>query len=519
MKVIFRITTLTCLSIALITPCAVSEAGLFDTNKNKTPNASGEKAIEARTIETPLLPDNNKRPGSFADMAEILLPTVVNISSTVKIPEAEEMENVVPHFPEGSPFEDFFERFMDQQLPGNPMMPSSSLGSGFVIDAEKGYIITNNHVIKDAEEVRVTLHNDATVEAEIIGRDEKTDLAVLKIDPTGKNLTAAPFGDSDIIRVGDWILAIGNPFGLGGTVTAGIISARARDINSGPYDDYLQTDASINRGNSGGPMFNLQGEVIGINTAIFSPTGGSVGIGFAIPMALAKPIINQLIEYGHTRRGWLGVRIQSVTDEIAESLGLDKARGALVASITPGGPAESAGIEAGDIILEFNGTKIDEMKRLPRVVAETKIETDVPVTVLRKGEERKLTVKIGELEKAEENGLLDSQTQLTRKGTELEELGIALSELTGDLRNEYSVDETIENGILITDVNPASDAATRGLIEGDVIVEINQTAVNTVADVKKAVADAKAQKRTTVLLLVNRSSDVRFVAIKIGENE
>lgn len=520
MKPLLRTALLSCASLTLIIPHApAAHAGLFGSNKDKTSgNTTTGQIQETRVIETPLLPGNDKRPGSFADLAEILLPTVVNISSTVKIPDAQSMENIIPHFPEGSPFEDFFERFMERQGPGmnnGPIMPSSSLGSGFIIDAEQGYIITNSHVIKDAEQVRVTLHNDETVEAQIIGRDEKTDLAVLKIDPTGKDLTAAAFGKSDAIRVGDWILAIGNPFGLGGTVTAGIISARARDINSGPYDDYLQTDASINRGNSGGPMFNLQGEVIGINTAIFSPTGGSVGIGFAIPSSLAEPVINQLIEYGHTRRGWLGVRIQSVTDEIAESLGLNKARGALVASVTPGGPAEKAGIEAGDIILEFNGTKIDEMKRLPRVVAETKIDTDVSVVVLRKGQEQNLSVKIGELEKAEESGLLDSPTQITRKGTDLEDLKISVGEITGNLREEYAIDQTIDSGILITDVDPSSNAAAQGIIPGDVIVEVNQTAVKTVADVQKAIAEAKTKKRTSVLLLINRDSDIRFVAVKL----
>ena len=290
---------------------------------------------------------------SFADLAERLLPSVVNVSSTQKIAKTEAMPDLpdFPQFPEGSPFEDFFEEFMDRRG-GNgqngelaPSLPPASLGSGFIIDGENGYIITNNHVVRDAEEVRVTFSDDTTMEAEIVGRDEKTDLAVLQVK-TDKKLVGVDFGNSDIMRVGDWILAIGNPFGLGGTVTSGIVSARQRDINSGPYDDFIQTDASINRGNSGGPMFSLEGKVIGINTAIFSPSGGSVGIGFAIPSNLARPVIDQLIKFGRTRRGWLGVRIQTVTDEIAESLGLKKARGALVAGVTEGGPAEGIKIKS-----------------------------------------------------------------------------------------------------------------------------------------------------------------------------
>ena len=499
------------LSILII---AQPAAAFFGDKKDKDKNTA--PAATEQTSPAPI----QTRPGSFADLAEHLLPTVVNISSTVKTTrEEDEIEEMMPRFPEGSPFQDFFEHFMERQHPGIPSLPSASLGSGFIIDAEKGYIITNNHVIQDAQEVRVTLHNEASVEAEIIGHDEKTDLAVLKIDPKTHTLTAAPFGNSDTIRVGDWILAIGNPFGLGGTVTAGIISARARDINSGPYDDYLQTDASINRGNSGGPMFNLEGEIIGINTAIFSPTGGSVGIGFAIPSSLAKPVIAQLIEYGKTRRGWLGVRIQSVTDEIAESLGLNKARGALVASVTAGGPAEKAGINAGDIILEFNGKAIGEMRELPRVVAETKIDTAAKVKLLHKGKEKTLTVTIGELEKAEENGWLGSPVETARKGTKIDELGFSVTAISDTIRDEYAIDENIEHGVLITEINPDSEAAESGLISGDVIIDINQTTIKTADDIIKTVTDAKAKKRSSVLLLINRDGDVRFVALKIADDK
>jgi serine protease Do len=324
-------------------------------------------------------------PDGFAEIVQPLLPAVVNISSTQKMeaqPDPQDMPEM-PQFPEGSPFQDFFEQFMENRQ-GMPMVPQASLGSGFVIDAQNGYIVTNNHVIRDAEEIRVTFQDDITIPAELIGTDEKTDLAVLKVK-TDHKLTAVSFGNSDVLRVGDWVVAIGNPFGLGGTVTAGIVSARARDINSGPYDDFIQTDASINRGNSGGPMFDLKGQVIGINTAIFSPSGGSVGIGFAIPSALAKPVIDQIIKFGRTRRGWLGVRIQEVTDDIAESLGLPNNQGALVASVTEKGPAQAAGLEAGDVILELNGQKVSAMRSLPRLVAEAPIDTEADLVFWRDG--------------------------------------------------------------------------------------------------------------------------------------
>ena len=468
-------------------------------------------------------------PSSFADLAEKLLPSVVNVSSTQKIEEDEEEDlgmPEMPQFPPGSPFEDFFEEFMDRRGNGGngrglgPALPAASLGSGFIIDAENGYIITNNHVIRDADEVRVTLHDDSTIQAKIIGRDEKIDLAVLKVD-TKKTLHAVNFGNSDVMRVGDWIVAIGNPFGLGGTVTSGIVSARQRDINSGPYDDFIQTDASINRGNSGGPMFNLNGDVIGINTAIFSPTGGSVGIGFAIPSNLAKPVIDQLIEFGHTRRGWLGVRIQTVTDEIAESLGMDKARGALIASITAGGPAENTKLKAGDVIVEFDGKPVDEMRALPRIVAETPIGKAVGLKYWRDGKERKAKVSIGELEKAEEDGLLtsanDDEPEKKTKGIKIEKVGMSVSILNKDDRKIFNVPDDV-NGALITKVDPRSEAAEKGLGAGDVIVEINQKSVETPKGVIAMIKKAEKSKRPSVLLLVNREGDVRFVALKL-ENE
>lgn len=460
--------------------------------------------------------------GSFANLAEILTPAVVNISTTQKM-VGEESGPIMPdmELPPGSPFEDFFEQFMDRTAPHMQMMPQSSLGSGFIIDAEKGYIITNNHVVRDADNVRVTFHDDETVHAEIIGRDDKTDIAVLQVK-TDKKLMQVHFGDSDKMRVGDWVVAIGNPFGLGGTVTAGIVSARQRDINSGPYDDFIQTDASINRGNSGGPMFNLAGEVIGINTAIFSPSGGSVGIGFAIPANLAKPVIDQIIKYGHTRRGWLGVRIQGVTEEIAESLGLKGVKGALVATVTKDSPASKADVEAGDIILEFNGQKVNEMRELPRIVAETEIGTTAKMVLWRDGQEKTVSVQIGELEKAEEEGLLEASgfgdNIPAAKGTEIASIGLTVKGLNDAVRREFGLPRDVE-GVIVTEVETSSEAARKGLTIGDLIIEINQSAVKTPDEVNKAVEQAKKDNRKSVLLLVNGGNDTRFVALRLDESK
>lgn len=458
-------------------------------------------------------------PESFADLAAQLLPSVVNISTTQLSKsrpsrgQGQERSPDQPQVPPGSPFEEFFKDFFERGPQGDRPRRNNSLGSGFIIDPA-GFIVTNNHVIAEADEVTVTLHDDTTLKAEIVGRDAKTDLAVLKVK-TDRKLSAVKFGNSDITRVGDWVLAIGNPFGLGGTVTAGIVSARARDIQQGPYDDFLQTDASINKGNSGGPMFNLAGEVIGINTAIFSPSGGSVGIGFAIPVSLARPIIDQLRQYGKTRRGWLGVRIQQVSDEIAESLGLDKARGAMVASVSPNGPAEKAKIEPGDVVLNFDGKDVTEMKRLPRIVAETPIDKNVVVSLWRKGKEVKVNVVVEELNEAD-TASLQPDTGKGKEGSKatVDALGLGLAKLNPDLRDKYDIDAAVD-GVVVTDVTADSPAAQKGMRAGDVIVEVAQEQVKEPKDVAEKVKKAKAAGRKSVLLLVDRQGDLRFVAIKL----
>lgn len=489
--------------------------GRAEVSSNPAP-ANPPPAVAAPSATPIPLPNGAPREG-FASLAEQLLPAVVNISTTQTLARRRAGPEL-PQFPPGSPFEEFFKDFFDQKGQDAPPRRATSLGSGFVIDAKAGFVVTNNHVIQDADEITVILHDDTNVKAEVVGRDTKTDLALLRIQ-TDKPLVAVQFGDSDQIRVGDWVIAIGNPFGLGGTVTAGIVSARARDINAGPYDDFLQTDASINRGNSGGPMFNLQGAVIGINTAIFSPSGGSVGIGFAIPSNLAKPVVDQLREFGRTRRGWLGVRIQAVTPEIAENLGLQKTVGALVASVTAAGPAEKAGIQAGDVITTFDNREVEEMRRLPRMVAETKIGRDVPVTIWRKGKEVKVRVQVGELERAEEEGLIAAAPDAEPKketNREFDRLGLELSELTATLREKFEIEANLR-GVVVTDVNKESVAAEKGIRAGDVIVEVNQQEVAAPADVAEKVQEAREQGKKSVLLLIDRQGDLRFVALSIAE--
>ena len=351
-----------------------------------------------------------KGPESVADLAEGLLDAVVNISTSQTIAGTDGPATVpMPQLPEGSPFQDFFDEFFKKGGPGGEeggggqnSRKAQSLGSGFVLDAAEGIIITNNHVIADADEITANFTDGSKLVAKLIGTDPKTDIAVLKVEPKGKTLKAVKFGDSDKARIGDWVMAIGNPFGLGGTVTVGIISARNRDISSGPYDRFIQTDAAINRGNSGGPLFNMDGEVIGINSAIISPTGGSIGLGFSIPAELAIGVVAQLRQFGETRRGWLGVRIQPVTDDIAESLGMASAEGALIAGVIKGGPVDKGELIAGDVVKSFDGKKIVEMRDLPRMVAESPVGKVVDLVIVRKGKEQSVKVTLGRLEDGEQ---------------------------------------------------------------------------------------------------------------------
>jgi len=448
-------------------------------------------------------------PDSFADLAERLLPAVVNVSTTQQIKEEDLSQQEL---------DEFFKDFFDRQRRGEEPRKATSLGSGFVIDAS-GYIVTNNHVIEDADEITVRLHDNTELKATLVGTDDKTDLALLKVEPKTP-LVAVDWGDSDETRIGDWVLAIGNPFGLGGSVTAGIVSARQRDINAGPYDDFIQTDASINRGNSGGPMFNMDGKVIGINTAIYSPSGGSVGIGFAIPSNLARNVVAQLKNFGHARRGWLGVRIQSVSEELAEGLRLPSVTGALVANVTQGGPADAAGIKQGDVILEFNGRAIDEMRKLPRAVAETAINETVPVVIWRQGERKTMDVVVGELDEAAEVAAADKPSEPKPEpgaaAGEIPLLGLSITEITDALRQQYKLEAEV-SGVVVTDVVDAGPAAERGIQVGDVVVEVDQKAVANPADVARRVKDAKDNGYRVVTLLIYRAGDYQWVAVRIDK--
>jgi len=475
----------------------------------------------AATIVWPVLagPAQARGPESISDVAEQVIDAVVNISTkqTVDISN----NGAMPQLPPGSPFEDFFEEFNKNRRgqggkPGGDTTPRrvNSLGSGFIIDST-GLVVTNNHVIADADEVSVILNDGTTLKAEILGRDTKTDLALLKVTPASP-LKAVKFGDSDKLRLGEWVIAIGNPFSLGGTVTAGIVSARNRDINSGPYDNYIQTDAAINRGNSGGPLFNLNGEVIGVNTAIISPSGGSIGIGFAVPSKTVVGVIDQLREFKEVRRGWLGVRIQQVTDEIAESLSVKPARGALIAGIDDKGPAKPAGIEPGDVVVKFDGKDIKEMRDLPKIVAETPVGKDVEVTIIRKGKEEKKTVKLGRLDDAEKKvASATKDTPSDDKPVVKKALGLDLANISDDLRKKFKIKDKVK-GVVITGVDAGSPAAEKRLAPGMVIAEVQQQPVGNAADLQKRVDQLKKDgKKAVVLLVVSPDGDPSFVAISL----
>jgi serine protease Do len=454
-------------------------------------------------------------PVSVADVAEGLQDSVVNISTTQTLKGSADNSPSGPG-PKGSPFEEFFDDFFDDE--DNQGLPRkvSSLGSGFVIDPS-GLVVTNNHVIEGADEIIINFTDGTKLQVtKILGHDPKTDLALLKVEPK-KPLKAVTFGDSGKMRVGDWVMAIGNPFGLGGSVTVGIISATKRDINAGPYDDFLQTDAAINRGNSGGPLFNMDGQVIGVNTAIISPTGGSIGIGFAVPSNSAVQVIDQLKQYGETRRGWLGVQVQNVTEEIATSLGLQEPKGALVAKVSPDSPAAAAGIQPSDVILKFDGQPIENMRSLPRAVASTAIGKSVAVELLRKGHAMDLNVTIGRLPEEEDvEDAVKSEEELAPEPEREDLLGLSIAPLTDALRERYGIGQSIE-GVIITEVKPNSPAAQKDVKPGDVIVEVTQEKVKQPQDVKaRLLAVRKSGRRSVLLLLSDAKGELRFVAVPTG---
>ena len=482
---------------------------------------------------------SNGVPFSFADLAERLEDAVVNISTSQKVtvssgdqpditvppksdpapPKSDKSENSE----KSAPFDDFLNEFFDHKPDSNADNEPrrvQSLGSGFVIDAS-GLIVTNNHVIADADEITANFRDGSKLTAELVGHDEKTDLALLRVKPKHP-LKSVSFGDSDKLRVGEWVMAIGNPFGFAGSVTVGIVSALDRDINSGPYDRYIQTDASINRGNSGGPLFNLAGDVIGINTAIMSPTGGSIGIGFSIPAEIAAPVVDQLRQFGETRRGWIGVRIQEVNDEIAEGFGMDKAMGALIAGVTPDGPAAKAGLQAGDVVVEFNGKPVAAMRQLPQFVASTSPDKAVDLVVLRNGERKTLKITIGVLNEAAGGatmasapGKLDEpDTPDQAEPGPAAAFGLTLAPITDADRKKFDIGAEVK-GVLVTAVQAGSPAEEKRLQPGEVIVEIGQKPVASPEDVTKRLAELKADGRRSALFLVSGAkNELRFVSLR-----
>ncbi len=463
-----------------------------------TPDAEAQSTADAPEAARPL---------TFADLAEQVSPAVVNITTSTMVSAPAGPQGIVP---EGSPFEEFFRDFQDRG--DSAPRRSSALGSGFVISAD-GYVVTNKHVIEGADEINIEFFSGKTLEAEVVGTDASTDIALLKVE--GDELPYVEFGDStgEGARVGDWVMAMGNPLGQGFSVSAGIVSARGRAL-SGTYDDYIQTDAAINRGNSGGPLFNMAGEVIGVNTAILSPNGGSIGIGFAMSSDVVTEVVDQLQEYGETRRGWLGVRIQDVTPDMVGAIdGLETAAGALVTDV-PEGPAMEAGMEAGDVITSFDDNEVPDTRDLVRMVGRAPVGEAVPVTVRRGGETVDLTVTLGRREEAD--AAVPASAQGSGDAEETEMFGLTLSELTPELRQQLELPENAE-GLVVTDVDPASDAAEKGVVAGDVITEAGQQPVASVADFDARIEEAREAGRKSLLLLVRRGGDPRFVALGLED--
>ncbi|MFS8111815.1 Do family serine endopeptidase [Rhizobium jaguaris] len=513
-------------------------------------------------------PAMNAGPASVADLASGLLDAVVNISTSQKVKD-EGDGPATPKVPDNSPFQEFFNDFFKNRNSDNSNRKVSSLGSGFVIDPS-GYIVTNNHVIEGADDIEAIFPNGTKLKARLIGTDTKTDLSVLKVEPKHP-LIAVKFGDSSRMRIGDWVMAIGNPFGLGGSVTVGIVSARGRNINAGPYDNFIQTDAAINKGNSGGPLFNMKGEVIGINTAIISPSGGSIGIGFAVPSELAEGVVKQLMDFGETRRGWLGVRIQPVTDDVANSLGLDSAKGALVAGVIKGGPVDNGSIKAGDVILKFDGKDVDEMRDLPRVVAESPVGKEVDVVIMRDGKQQTVKVTLGRLEDSDQAAAVASggdsnqgdkgggdkdkppqlaphdhnndggsdgvinpdegdgnddgadgqepddgqQRQAPQPQASQDVLGMKLATLNAENRKSFGIADSVD-GVVITQVSPGSAAADKGLKPGEVVVEVAQEFVQTPTAAAEKVASLKREgRRNAQMMIASPNGDLRFIAVAL----
>ena len=517
---------LTCASGRALTGAAMLGLGmaLMPTGGALAQQAAPSVPPPATAAPAPVVPYGNG-PASVADLAEGLLDAVVNISTSQTVgprggqrggPRATPPR---PTLPEGSPFQEFFDEFFNERGQGGEGgRRVQSLGSGFVIDAAEGIVVTNNHVIADADEIEVNFADGGKLKAELVGTDPKTDIAVLKVDPSLRKLTQVGFGDSAAIRIGDWVMAIGNPFGLGGSVSIGIVSARGRDINSGPYDDFIQTDAAINRGNSGGPLFDMHGKVIGINTAIISPSGGSIGIGFSIPSQLAVSVIQQLREFGETRRGWLGVRIQPVTDDIAESLGMKDARGALVAGVIKDGPVDDGSILPGDVIIRFDGKDVRAMRDLPRVVAESPVGKAVDVVLIRKGEEQTVKVTLGRLEDGERVAGADGTTPTAEDEAPVATaavLGMTIAELNDEAREKFGIAAEV-SGVVVSEVAEGSAAAERGVSAGDIITEIAQESVSTPQDVVDRIAALKSQgRRNALLMLASKTGELRFVTIRM----
>lgn len=448
-------------------------------------------------------------PESFADLAEQVSPAVVNITTSTTVSTA---AGDGPQLPDGSPFEDFFRDFTNPNGDQPRQRRSQALGSGFVI-SEDGYIVTNNHVIEKADQITIEFFSGELLDAVVVGTDPKTDIALLKVE-SDEPLPFVPFGDSDLIRVGDWVMAVGNPLGQGFSVSAGIVSARNRAL-SGTYDDFIQTDAAINRGNSGGPLFNLDGQVIGVNTAILSPNGGSIGIGFSMGSNVVTNVVAQLKEFGETRRGWLGVRIQDVSEDVAEAMGLEAAAGALVTDV-PEGPAKEGGILAGDVILSFDGVDVPDTRELVRMVGNSSVGTAVRIVVYREGKTQTLKVTLGRRETAE--GVVPAaQPAPAPAPEEAEMLGMTLVPLTDDLRSQLELSDGME-GLVVANVDELSGAYEKGLRAGDVITEAGQQKVSTVAEFEDRIGEAREAGRKSLLLLIRRQGDPRFVAIAIDES-